>query len=456
LYCVIYGFFFHAAKTLKFRYNKLGGILLPITHPLLDLLFLVCVVIIWLMIAYQLILTFAGYRYRRKIFTEQQEMEKNPQELKPVSIMVPARNEGLVIERTLQRILKLDYPQKMLEVVIINDGSTDDTASIVENMAQLDSRIKLVSLPVGETGHGKAYALNYGLKQCSHDIIAIYDADNNPQQNSLKILVPHLLQDDSLAAVIGKFRTVNRERNWLTRFINIETLAFQWILQAGRYNMSKVAILPGTNYIIKKSVLDELGGWDEKAITEDSELSVRIYEKGFNIKFVPLSVTWEQEPEKLSVWIKQRTRWVRGNNYVIKKFASSMIRLKSKFLVMEFIYLFALYYLFLTATVISHLLFLLCSLGVVSLNVPGPYFGVWVSAFLLFVLEIIVVLSYEQEDSKKNILFTVLMYFTYCQLWLYVVFKSLTLDLRRHRVGVWDKTERFDVTDLVEQETKTL
>ena len=216
-------------------------------------------------------------------------------------------------------------------------------------------------------------------------------------------------------------------------------------MQAGRFHLSNVAILPGTNYVIKKSVLEKCGGWDEKAITEDSELSVRIYQRGFKIKFVPLSVTWEQEPEKLSVWIRQRTRWVRGNNYVLRKFAPEAFRFKSKFLVMEFVYLFALYYLFLAAIVLSHSLFVLSAFGVVALNVPGPYFGVWISAYLLFIMEIVVVLSYEDEDSLKNIAYTFLMYFTYCQLWLYVVFKSLALDFRRHKVGVWDKTERFEV-----------
>ncbi|MFC1682792.1 glycosyltransferase [Candidatus Zixiibacteriota bacterium] len=416
---------------------------MPFLHPFLDLCFLISVAIIWLMIVYQLILTFAGYRYRNKIIDEQDQMESNPQEFKPVSVMIPARNEGLVIERTLQSVTALDYPRDLLEVVVIDDGSTDDTASIVERMARQDNRIKLLSLPAGESGHGKAYALNAGLRRCSHDIIAIYDADNRPQPDSLKTLVPHLLQSDSIAAVIGKFRTVNRNTNWLTCFINIETLAFQWILQAGRYHMSKVALLPGTNYVIKRSVLDQCGGWDEKAITEDSELTVRIYENGYHVKFVPLSVTWEQEPEKLRTWIRQRVRWVRGNNYVLRKFLPSMLRFKSKFLVLDFIYLFALYYFFLAAVVLSHLFFILSGLGIVALNVPGPYFGVWLSAFLLFVLEIIVVLSNEGEDSWKNVAYTFLMYFTYCQLWLFVVFRALTLDLRRHRVGVWDKTERF-------------
>jgi len=424
---------------------------LPFSHTFLDILFLLSVSITWLMIVYQLFLTVAGYRYRSIIVAEQREIDSKEIKFVPVSIMIPAHNEGLVIDRTLDRISKLEYPRELLEIVVVNDASSDDTAQITQKRAARDPRIKLLNLQ-GESGHGKAYALNAGLKKCSHDIVAIYDADNNPQPDSIRILVSHLQRDDSLAAVIGKFRTINRTKNWLTRFINIETMAFQWILQAGRFQASKVTILPGTNYIIKKSVLEECGGWDEKAITEDSEISVRIYQLGYKIKFVPLSVTWEQEPEKLSTWVRQRTRWVRGNNYVLKKFAPETLKFKSKFLFMEFIYLFALYYLFLIAIVLSHSLFILSSLGVVALNIAGPYFGVWVSAFLLFVLEIVVVLSYEREDSLLNFIFTVFMYFTYCQLWLYVVFKAISLDLRRYKVGVWDKTERFHVLETSEQE----
>ncbi len=424
---------------------------MPFSHTSLDILFLLSVSITWAMILYQLFLTIAGNRYRYDIQKTEKELEQIPVNPKPVSIMIPAHNEELVIEKTIERIQSLDYPPEMLQVVVINDASQDNTAALVEALAEKDKRIKLVTLE-GDRGHGKAYALNIGLEHCSHDLITIYDADNNPSKDSLKILVSHLSQDDGLAAVIGKFRTINRAKNSLTRFINIETMAFQWILQAGRYKTSRIAILPGTNYVVRKSVIKECGGWDPKAITEDSEISVRIYRLGYKIKFVPTSVTWEQEPEKISTWIRQRTRWVRGNNYVLQKFAPDTFKFKSRFLLIEFFYLFALYYLFLAAIVISHMLFLLSAIGVVALNVPGPYFGVWVSAYILFVLEIVVVLSYEHEDSGINLLYTLLMYFTYCQLWLYVVFKALSLDFRRHKVGEWDKTERFEVNVPSEQE----
>ena len=427
--------------------------MLPLMHPALDLLFLISVLVIWGMIVYQLVLTLAGYRYRHRVQQEHETLLGKNHDPAPISIMIPARNEEVVIGKTIRTILALDYPPDRLELVIINDGSSDRTAEIISAHARSDPRIRLVNLPAGESGHGKAYALNEGLKHCTHELIAIYDADNTPEPKALLHLALHLQADTKLAAVIGKFRCVNRQRTWLTRFVNIETIAFQWILQAGRYHLSNVAILPGTNYIIKKAVIEQVGGWDDRAITEDSELSMRIYQAGWQIKFMPLSVTWEQEPETLRVWTRQRTRWVRGNNYVLRKFTGPMLKTRSRFLVTEFIYLFALYYLFLLATVVSLLLFLAGAAGLVILNVPGPYTAVWVSAFALFTLEIFIVLSYEGEDSAANILLTVAMYFTYCQLWLYIVFKALILDARRHRVGVWDKTERFKVEETADEGT---
>ncbi|HOH08768.1 MAG TPA: glycosyltransferase, partial [bacterium] len=169
--------------------------MLPLMHPALDLLFLGSVVIIWGMIVYQLVLTLAGYRYRHRIQQEHQQLLAKGGEPAPVSIMIPARNEEVVIAKTMRTILALDYPADKLELVIIDDGSTDSTAEIITARAQMDPRIKLVRLPTGETGHGKAYALNEGLKHCTHDLIAIYDADNTPEPSALRHLALHLQAD---------------------------------------------------------------------------------------------------------------------------------------------------------------------------------------------------------------------------------------------------------------------
>jgi len=416
---------------------------MPFVSIVFNIAFMFAVSVIWIMILYQLILTLFGYRYRRESARNASETMTHPREWPGVSILVPARNESVVIGSTLRKILALDYPAARMECIVINDGSTDNTRSIIEQYHKKDPRVVPLSLAPAASGRGKARALNEGLKKAKYGLIAVYDADNNPESGSLKILVRELLSGKNTGAVIGKFRTVNRHKNLLTRFINIETLGYQWILQAGRYRASGVSILSGTNFVVHREVLDACGGWDESAITEDAELSVRIYQKGWKIKFIPQAVTWEQEPETWRVWIRQRTRWVRGNNYIIRKFFRPGLLFSSRILFLEFLYLFVLYYLLLTAIVTSHLLFLLCGAGILGVDVPGPYTAVWISAFFMYILEVVLVLSYEDEDRPLNILITALMYFTYCQMWIYVVFRGFSMDLFRKQMGVWDKTERY-------------
>jgi cellulose synthase/poly-beta-1,6-N-acetylglucosamine synthase-like glycosyltransferase len=196
--------------------------------------------------------------------------------------------------------------------------------------------------------------------------------------------------------------------------------------------------------VIWKHLLDELNGWDEEAITEDSELSIRVYMKGYKIKYIPFAITLEQEPETISVWAKQRTRWVRGNNYVVGKFIKQIPQFQNKFLGFEVMYLLSLYYVFLFAIVISDLIFILSVTGVIAIPLPGPYTTVWLLAIALFVIEIILVLSYEGEDTLRNFLLVFLMYFTYCQFWIYVVGRAIYLDYVKREKRTWSKTVRFD------------
>ena len=277
------------------------------------------------------------------------------------------------------------------------------------------------------------------------EIVAIYDADNTPEPSSLRYLVAQLMLHPDLGAVLGKFRTVNKNATLLTKFINIETLSFQSMLQAGRWQMHGIATLPGTNFVMRKNVIDELGGWDEEALTEDSELSIRIYEHGYRIKYIPYAVTYEQEPQEWAVWIRQRMRWVRGNNYVIGKFFRHIPHFKNRRLAFDLLYTLALYYVFFVAIIISDLLFVVSALSLVSIALPGPYTAVWILAFFLFLGEMLVTLSYDREDTLRNLGLTVLMYFTYCQLWMYIVIKAWWSDYVRKEKRTWAKTERFDV-----------
>jgi len=414
------------------------------SHPVFEVIFLLTVGILWSMIFYQLFFTFMGFLYRFRSHKEKQELDSGEeQELPPVSILIPAHNEELVIVKTLESLCALDYPSDRMEIIVINDGSRDATAELVSKFARKDSRVRVFNVPKEESAQGKSHALNLGLKETRHEIIAVYDADNTPEPESLRYLVLNLIKNPKLASTFGKFRTRNRRKNLLTRCINLETLSFQFMIQAGRYLLFKTALLPGTNFVINKKALTECGSWDEDALTEDTELSIRLYQAGYEIKFVPYAVTWEEEPEQWGTWIRQRTRWVRGNFYILRKYLLASFRLKKMSLIFELVYLFLMYYLFLVSILLSHMLFIFSGLGLIAVLSPGPYLAVWVCAILLFVAEIMITVSFEGEASFENLGVILLMYFIYSQGWIVVVFRALYQEFTQKGMIKWEKTPRF-------------
>ena len=413
----------------------------------LSALFVVAVILIWFMIGYQFLLTVFGYINFLRSAREKKDVDGMSFDYPTCTILIPAHNEELVIRRTVESMCRLVYPRDRLKIMVINDGSKDRTREIVLELAAQDDRVVLFDVPQGQGGKGKSRALNLGIRQVDAEIIAIYDADNTPEPDALRYLVAQLLLHPDLGAVLGKFRTVNKNATLLTRFINIETLGFQSMLQAGRWQMHHIATLPGTNFVMRSALIAELGGWDEEALTEDSELSIRIYEHGYRIKYIPYAVTFEQEPQEWAVWIRQRMRWVRGNNYVIGKFFRHIPHFKNRRLAFDLLYTLALYYVFFAAIVISDLLFIVSALSLVSIALPGPYTAVWILAFFLFLGEMLVTLSYDREDTPGNLGLAFLMYFTYCQLWMYIVIKAWWSDYVRREKRVWAKTERFVVTE---------
>ena len=412
----------------------------------LSFLFVIAVILIWFMIAYQFVLTVYGFINYVRSMKERNDVDARTFDFPTCSILIPAHNEEKVIGATIASMLDLDYPKDKLRIIVVNDGSTDSTKEIISGYAKRDKRVELFDIPKGEGGKGKSRALNLGVKRVASDVIAIYDADNTPDRNSLRYLVAQLLLHKELGGVIGKFRTVNKNRNILTRFINVETLSFQSMLQAGRWQMHGIATLPGTNFVMWTSLIRRLDGWDEEALTEDSELSIRIYEAGYKIKYIPYAITYEQEPQEWKVWIKQRMRWVRGNNYVVSKFLKHIPNFKNKWLAFDLLYTLALYYIFFAAILISDLLFILSGLNLVAISLPGPYTIVWIMAFFLFLVEIMLAISYDNEDSIGKIVLLVLMYFTYCQLWIYIVLKAAYTEYIKKDTRFWEKTVRFDVS----------
>lgn len=412
-----------------------------------DYLALYSLAVIWIIIFINVVLVVAGYIYYTKV--EKIKMEEDLEEFPFVSILVPAHNEALVIEKTVQSLLNLDYPDDRYEIIVVNDNSSDNSHEILTNMQKenLDRNLIVISTDSTNGGKGKSNSLNIGLKASKGEILAIYDADNTPEKKALKYLVQTLIKDDSIGAVIGKFRCRNRARNLLTRFINIETLTFQWMAQAGRWQLLNLCTIPGTNYVVRRSIIEEMNGWDTKAITEDTEMSFRMYRMGYKIKFMPLAVTWEQEPQTLNVWIKQRTRWAKGNTYVVIKNFRYLFKRDAGVTRFDILYYATTYFLFLSASIISDSLFVLGMAGVIHLNIQGYGSILWIVAILMFILSIMVAISTEKgELTFKNVCIIFLMYFIYCKLWALVAVLGLynyIMDIVFKRKVTWYKTQRF-------------
>lgn len=412
-----------------------------------DVLMVIAVICIWSLLLVNVTLIIAGYLYY--IQTENEKVPELQGEYPFVTIMVPAHNEGVVISKTVESLLALDYPHERYEIIVINDNSSDNSAVLLGNIQKRHPQRNLLVINTDSVtgGKGKSNALNIGFARSRGELIAIYDADNTPERTALKYLVAEIVSDARLGAVIGKFRTRNRNASLLTRFINIETLSFQWMAQAGRWKLFKLCTIPGTNFIMRRSIVEAIGGWDVKAIAEDTEISFRIYMMGYRIKFQPKSVTWEQEPQTVKVWFKQRTRWAKGNVYVIVKNLPLLFDRSASKIRFDILYYISIYFLLLISLITSDLLLVLHALGYVHTTIAGLSSFLWLLAIVLFVVGTFVTLTTEKgEMSWSNLWIILLMYVSYCQMWMVVAAYGLynyVKDVIFKREAKWYKTERY-------------
>lgn len=412
-----------------------------------DVLMLLSVICIWSLLLVNVVLIVAGYLYY--VQCEGEEIPELLGEIPFVSIMVPAHNEGVVIVKTVESLLALDYPHDRYEIIVINDNSSDNSSALLGHLQSKypGRNLNIINTDSITGGKGKSNALNIGFAQSKGELIAIYDADNTPEKKALRYLVAEIVNDHTLGAVIGKFRTRNRDASLLTRFINIETLSFQWMAQAGRWKLFKLCTIPGTNFIMRRHIVEAIGGWDVKAIAEDTEISFRIYMMGYRIKFQPKAVTWEQEPQTLKVWLKQRTRWAKGNIYVIVKNTRLLFDPSAKNIRFDILYFLSIYFLLLTSLIMSDILLILHALGYVHTTIAGFSSFLWLLAITMFIVGTFITVITEKGEMKlSNLWIILLMYVSYCQLWMVVAAYGLYTylkDLIFKREAKWYKTERY-------------
>lgn len=411
-----------------------------------DYLTLFSFISIWLLMFLNIFLSIGGFIFfhRESKRSGHVKIDEYPM----VSVMIPAHNEGIVIEKTVRALLRFDYPVDKYEIIVINDNSSDNSKDLLAELQRQNPERRLVVVNTDSKvgGQGKSNALNIGFQIAKGSVIAIYDADNTPEPKALRLLVENLVSDSTLAAVVGKFRTRNKRASILTRFINIETLAYQAMHQAGRWFYFKLCTIPGTNFVIRREIIEAIGGWDPKALAEDTEISLRIYRMGYKIKMVPQAVTWEQEPFNLPIWFKQRTRWVVGNIYVMFesfKYVFDPSAGKTRF---DIIYYILTYVVMFLALICSDAVFILGLLGYSSVSLGGLSTVVWVMACVLFTLNISLTLTHEKDEfTFTNIVLVLLMLFTYSKMWVIVTLRAFYLTIKSYitkRETKWYKTER--------------
>ena len=228
----------------------------------------------------------------------------------PISIIIPAFNEEKIIGKTLESFLMTNYPKENLELIVVASGSTDETAAICE---QYQDRLNIKVLTDPLPKKGKPAALNLGLKNASHEIICVYDADTQMEPNTLPSLVRPLYSPE-IEATSGPVLVRNWSANTLTRGIALE---YTYVSGTGLYfeiraRLGRSLWVMGRNYSIRKQTIETFGGWNEDALTEDLHLSAQLSAAKKKIAYVPTAKIYEKVPTNYESLKKQRRRWVGG------------------------------------------------------------------------------------------------------------------------------------------------
>jgi len=235
-----------------------------------------------------------------------------------VSILIPARNEEKVIGRILQRMTELSYPKDKLQIIIIDDASTDNTGKIAEQYSKICSYIKIVHRSEKEGGRGKASALNAGFKHAKGEIILCFDADYYPQKDTLEKLV-EVFADQKVGAVQGRVTVLNEPQNMITRLVALERTGGYSVDQQARDNLGLITQFGGTVGGFRRELLESLGGWDESILAEDTDLTFRVYLAGYRVRYVNDAECYEEAVESWRAYWKQRYRWAKGHMQVFLK-----------------------------------------------------------------------------------------------------------------------------------------
>ncbi|WP_299297488.1 glycosyltransferase [uncultured Tateyamaria sp.] len=253
-----------------------------------------------------------------RVPAQQEPLPKAPTGRLPrVSVMVPLFKEERIAEALIARLSRLTYPKALLEVVLVLEAKDSVTRATLAR-TDLPRWMRVIEVPDDGTITTKPRALNYALDFCNGDIIGVWDAEDAPETDQLEKVAAHFAQAaPDVACLQGILDYYNSRHNWIARCFTIEYASWWRLVLPGVAKMGLVLPLGGTTLFFRRTILEELGGWDAHNVTEDADLGIRLARNGYRTELIP-TATFEEANARAWPWVKQRSRWLKG--YLITYF----------------------------------------------------------------------------------------------------------------------------------------
>lgn len=249
-------------------------------------------------------------------------------ELPHVTVVIPMHNEEKVAHQILDCLVSVDYPRDKLEIIPVNDHSEDRTKEILDEYALRYNSIK--PLHRNTEPRGKPSGLNDVIKQTAGEIIVVFDADYLPPKGIVRDIAI-TFNDHEVGAVMGRVIPENTGKNLLTRVLDLERAGGYQVDQQARYNLGLLPQYGGTVGGFRRKVVLDLGCFDPNILTEDTELTYKLFINGWKIVYANRIECYEESPEDWNVRSRQIRRWARGHTQVLFQYIVPLI--KSRYLV---------------------------------------------------------------------------------------------------------------------------
>lgn len=366
--------------------------------------------------------------------------------MKSISILIPMHNEEQVLSFVLEALLECDYDRDRLEIIPINDNSTDRTKELLDEYHKKYEFIRPIHRDCPD--RGKPVGLNDAMKVARGEIIIVFDADYRPAKDMLKQLAI-AFEDPEVGAVMGRVIPYNTNKNLLTRLINLERSGGYQVDQQARYNLKTIPQYGGTVGGFRKEVMLEMGGFNPLVLAEDTELTYRLYTNGWKVIYANSAECYEEAPETWQVRGKQIRRWSRGHNqvlfrYLFRTIFSTQMTLREKVDGIMLLFVYAVPFFLLLGQVVS--------LGLFFLGEMDLFSGWWVLIFLgvycsfgnfapFYEIGTALVLDGVQGEV---LLLPLIMFNFYFYMWnISLGFLDSVADIITRRKVKWAKTARF-------------